>query len=217
MQPQAPQNVGSNGAPGQQSSPNPTTSRPQIDQAAFTRSVAERTAQRVAATSIMNQPRPQAPPQPAPAPPPAADPQAAVRQAQQIGARAIVQGLGLRGDEQGLDFTSPQALVQSGQRVLAARQQQSTGGTLNVNDAMGELGRQQGYVIPHRDGGRPAAAHPQATEADLDNIVWHKGNKNAPARTRAQLQAVRDSLAARTPSMRTGEGLLGSPNTFRPG
>jgi hypothetical protein len=138
-----------------------------------------------------------------------------VREAQQIGARAIVQGLGLRGDEPGLDFTSPQALVQSGQHILA--QYQASGGTMNANDALGELGRQQGYVIPHRDGGRPAGAHPQATEADLDAIVWDRRNKNAPNRTRAALQNVRDSLAARTPSMRTGEGLLGNPNTFRPG
>src|SRR5215471_6802485 len=171
-----------------------------IDQATYTRRVAERTAQRVAAQAITPPPvRPQAPP-PAPAPPPQADPQAVARQAQQIGARAIVQGLGLRGDEPGLDFSSPQALMQSGHAVLAQRQaQQQQQQGLDVNNALGELGRQQGYVVPHRDGGRPAGQHPQATEADLDRIVWDKRNAHSPQRTKAALQTVRDSLAGKVP------------------
>jgi hypothetical protein len=184
----------------------------EIDQATFTRRVAERTAQRVA-VQAMTPPPMQAPPPPAP--PPAVDPNADVARARQIGARAIVQGLGLRGDEQGLDFTSPQTLVTSGQQIRA-RQQQANGGTLNVNDAMGELGRQQGYVVPHRDGGRPAGAHPQATEADLDAIVWDRKNAHSPRRTQAALQNVRDSLAGRVPRVQTGDGLLGNPNTFQP-
>jgi hypothetical protein len=191
----------------------------EIDQAAYTRRVAERTAQRVAAQTIMPQAQ-QRQTAPAPAPPATVDPNAEARRAQQYGARAIVQGLGLQGNEPGLDFSSPQALMQSGQRVLAQRQTQGAQQAppeFNVNEAMGELARQQGYVIPHRDGGRPAGAHPQATEADLAAIVWDRRNKNAPARMKAALQNVRDSLAARTPSMRTGEGLLGNPNTFRGG
>lgn len=190
----------------------------EIDQPAYTRKVAERTAQRVAAQTMI--PPPAARQAPAPPPQPAQpDPNAEARRAQTYGSRAIVQGLGLSIDEPGLDFSSPQALMQSGQRALAARQAQSNGGNaaMNVDDQMAELARQQGYVIPHRDGGRPAGAHPQATEADLDAIVWDKRNKNAPQRTKAALQNVRDSLAARVPSVRTGEGLLGSPNSFRGG
>jgi hypothetical protein len=189
----------------------------EIDQAAYTRRVAERTAQRVAAQAILP---PAQPASAAPAPPPMVDPNAEARRAQQYGARAIVQGLGLQGNEPGLDFSSPQALMHSGQRVLAQRQvqfaaQEPPEQSLNVNDAMGELARQQGYVIPHRDGGRPAGVHPQPTEADLDKIVWDRRNKNAPLRTKAALQNVRDSLAGRTPTVRTGEGLLGNPSTFR--
>lgn len=188
-----------------------------IDQATYTRKVAERTAQRVAAQAAAPsvQQRQSAPQPPAQA----ADPQAAARQAQQIGSRAIVAALGLQGSEQGLDFTSPQTLMQSGQRILAERRaaQPSADGSasLNVNDAMGELARQQGFVIPHRDGGRPAGAHPQATEADLAKIVWDRRNKNAPERTKAALRSVRDSLAARTPTIPTGEQLLGNPNRFQ--
>lgn len=187
-----------------------------IDQAAYTRKVAERTAQRYA----MQSSTPAAPTAPAPASRQQADPQDEAQRAKTYGARAIVQGLGLSMEQPGLDFSSPQALMQSGQRILSQQgqeQQSSSGGTssVNVNDQLGEIARQQGYVIPHRDGGRPAGAHPQATEADLDAIVWDKKNAHAPKRRVDALQSVRDSLAARTPSMRTGEGLLGSPNTFR--
>lgn len=189
----------------------------EIDQATHTRRVVERAVQRAAAQSVQSQPPQIAP---APAPLPAVDPNAEARRAQTYGSRAIVAGLGLQGNEPGLDFSSPQALMQSGQRILAQRQAQlaaQPSQQLNVNEAMGELARQQGYVIPHRDGGRPAGAHPQATGEDLDAIVWDKRNKNAPNRTKAALQNVRDSLAARTPAVRTGDALLGNPNTFRGG
>jgi hypothetical protein len=80
---------------------------------------------------------------------------------------------------------------------------------------MGALARQQGFVIPHADGGHPAAAAQPVGEEDLHRITTSRRNRHAPQRMIAELQAARDTLAAQIGTVSTGEGLLGNPSSFR--
>src|SRR6266576_3422722 len=87
---------------------------------------------------------------------------------QQIGIQAILRGLGLSGQEAGLDYSSPRALVDSGQRAIAARA--ATQAT-DHDELVAEAARRQGLVIPHRDGGRPTSMNQPISQGDVQRLA----------------------------------------------
>jgi hypothetical protein len=132
-----------------------------------------------------------------------------------IGQESILRGFGLSGSEPGLIFDTPQELVASAQRIVAARgaaAQPQQG--VDHDELVAEAARRQGMVIPHRDGGRAAPFNQPVTSQDVARLAWgYSSKRNPPARLRQQIESMRQN--GRAPTVSTGEtGYQPTPENF---